>query len=81
MHDESTPEGRANRRRATWTVRKFHLKDDTSATDRNYWLSRPFSERVHAVWNLTAIAWEARGIDITELRLDRTAPWAKRRLR
>jgi hypothetical protein len=81
MYDESAPEGRANRRRATWTARKTRLKDPTGKFDRDYWLSRTPEERGQAVWNLTVLAWEAQGIDITELRLDRTTPWTKRRLR
>jgi hypothetical protein len=81
MYDETTPEGRANRRRATWTARKGRLKDDTSKSDRDYWLSRTPVERGQAVWDLTVLAWEMKGIDIAQLRLDRTAPWTKRRLR
>lgn len=62
-------------------AQKLHLKDDTSKPDRDYWLSLTPKERGHAVWDLTVLAWEAQGIDIRELRLDRTTPWVKRRLR
>ncbi len=81
MYDESTPEGRATRRRATWTARKTRLQDPTEKLDRDYWMSRTPEERGLSVWNLTVLAWEAQGIDITELRLDRTTPWTKRSLR
>ena len=63
-----------------WRAHKAQQERDARKSDHDYWLSLTPEERSWAVWDLTVLAWEAKGIDITKLRSDRTRPWKKRRL-
>lgn len=77
----SSPESRADLRRARIRVSRIRRGDDENAIDHEYWRSVPPMERLAFVWTLTRQQLEFAGFDADQLRLRRSIANIQRRRR
>ena len=65
---------RAERRRATWSLTRYHDLEAMKTDEYAYWATQPTHVVMRAIAEMTADAYAMKGIDVSRLQRPHHAP-------
>ena len=72
--DDAAFRARAERRRATWTLTRYHDLNQMKADEYAFWATQPTHVVMAAIAEMTADAYAMKGIHVSRLQRPHRAP-------